>query len=44
VNRYYVAIAALKTLADEGRIERRMVREAIDRYGLDPQKPDPTTV
>ena len=44
VNRYYIAVAALKSLADEGRIEARQVSEAIRKYGIDPEKPNPVTV
>jgi pyruvate dehydrogenase E1 component len=44
VNRYYIAVAALKALVDEGRIEDRRVTEAIRKYGIDPEKPDPVTV
>jgi pyruvate dehydrogenase E1 component len=41
VNRHYVTVAALKALADDGEIEPRIVDEAIARYGLDPERPDP---
>jgi pyruvate dehydrogenase E1 component len=44
VNREFVVIAALKALADSGEIERGVVREAIDKYGIDPDKPNPVTV
>ncbi|HLB30214.1 MAG TPA: pyruvate dehydrogenase (acetyl-transferring), homodimeric type, partial [Gammaproteobacteria bacterium] len=44
VNRYYITVAALKSLADEGRIEARQVSEAIRKYGIDPEKPNPVTV
>ena len=43
VNRHYVAVAALKSLADEGVIEATLVEQAIARYGLDPNKPNPVT-
>ncbi|MFM8461346.1 MAG: pyruvate dehydrogenase (acetyl-transferring), homodimeric type, partial [Polynucleobacter victoriensis] len=36
VDRRWVAVAALKTLADEGQIEHQKVAEAIKKYGLDP--------
>ncbi|MCP5201390.1 MAG: pyruvate dehydrogenase (acetyl-transferring), homodimeric type [Gammaproteobacteria bacterium] len=41
VNRYYVAVAALKTLADDGEVEPQVVADAIARYGIDPEKPNP---
>jgi pyruvate dehydrogenase E1 component len=44
VNRYYVAIAALKTLADEGKIPQAKVSAAITKYGINPAKPNPATV
>jgi pyruvate dehydrogenase E1 component len=44
VNRYYVAIAALKALADEGTIPAKTVTDAIKKYGIDPEKPNPVTV
>ena len=44
VNRYYVAVAALKALADEGQIEAERVAQAIQTYGLDTERPDPWTV
>ncbi|MEI6414967.1 MAG: pyruvate dehydrogenase (acetyl-transferring), homodimeric type [Pseudomonadota bacterium] len=44
VNRYYIALAALKALADEGVIETSVAGEAIRRYRIDPEKPNPTTV
>ncbi|MCC6203103.1 MAG: pyruvate dehydrogenase (acetyl-transferring), homodimeric type [Gammaproteobacteria bacterium] len=44
VNRHYIAIAALKALADEGTLPRKTVSDAIKRYGIDPEKPNPLTV
>ncbi|MGE5526969.1 MAG: pyruvate dehydrogenase (acetyl-transferring), homodimeric type [Rhodospirillaceae bacterium] len=44
VDRYYVAVAALHALAAEGTVERNRVAEAIKKYGIDPEKPNPTTV
>jgi pyruvate dehydrogenase E1 component len=44
VDRYYVAVAALKALADQEVLPHRKVTEAIKKYELDPEKPDPTTV
>ena len=44
VDRRWVTVAALKTLADEGQIEHQKVAEAIKKYGLDPKKPNPMTV
>jgi pyruvate dehydrogenase E1 component len=44
VDRYYVTIAALKALADEGAIAASEVSKAIKLYKINPDKPNPTTV
>ncbi|MEW5890148.1 MAG: pyruvate dehydrogenase (acetyl-transferring), homodimeric type [Pseudomonadota bacterium] len=44
VDRHWVTIAALKSLADEGQADRAQVAEAIAKYGIDPNKPNPMTV
>ena len=44
VDRNYVAVAALKALADTEAVPRKKVAEAIGRYGIDPNKPNPATV
>ena len=44
VNRRYVAVAALKALADDGTIAAATVAKAIRKYELDPEKLDPTTI
>ena len=44
VNRFYVTVAALKALADDGEIPAAKVAEAIKKYELDPERPAPWTV
>ena len=44
VNRYYVTVAALKALADDGEIKTDKVQEAIKKYGLDTERPEPWAV
>ncbi|MGH8710227.1 MAG: transketolase-like TK C-terminal-containing protein, partial [Burkholderiales bacterium] len=44
MDRYYVAVAVLKALADEGEAPVAMVTQAIKKYGIDPDKPNPVTV
>ncbi len=44
VDRYYVTVAALKALADEGTLPASKVAEAMKKYGIDPAKPAPWTV
>jgi pyruvate dehydrogenase E1 component len=44
VDRRWIALAALKALADEGRLDVATVRSAIERFGIDPDKPNPVTV
>ncbi len=41
VDRNHIAVAALKALADEGKVGRGKVAEAIERYGIDQEKPNP---
>jgi pyruvate dehydrogenase E1 component len=41
VDRFFVAVAALKELAEEGAIPAAKVGEAIQKYGLDIGKPNP---
>nr|WP_314543250.1 pyruvate dehydrogenase (acetyl-transferring), homodimeric type [uncultured Massilia sp.] len=43
VNRYYITVAALKSLAEEGKIPASKVAEAIAKYGIDADKPNPVT-
>ena len=44
VNRYWVTVAALKALADDGVIGYEEVAKAIAKYNLDVNKPAPWTV
>jgi pyruvate dehydrogenase E1 component len=44
VNRYYVVVAALKALADDGQVQAKLVSDAIKKYGIDASKPAPWTV
>jgi len=44
VNRYYIAIAALNSLKEEGKLPASKVKEAIKKYDIDPDKPNPVTV
>ncbi|MBU3724337.1 MAG: pyruvate dehydrogenase (acetyl-transferring), homodimeric type [Burkholderiaceae bacterium] len=39
VDRRYVAIAALRGLADEGKIKMSVVEDAIKKYGIDTKRP-----
>ncbi len=43
VNRYYIVVASLKALADEGVIATSVVADAVAKYGIDPNKPNPVT-
>ena len=43
VDRYFVALAALKALADEGSVPTALVAEAIQKYDIDSEKPNPVT-
>jgi len=44
VDRRYVAVAAMKALADEEKLPQKTVADAIVKYGIDPDKPNPATV
>ena len=44
VDRRWIAVAALSALADAGTIPKATVGEAVARYGLDPDKPNPVKV
>jgi pyruvate dehydrogenase E1 component len=44
VDRRWVAVAALKALADEGEIPAAQVGRALARYGIDTKKPNPASV
>ncbi|MDQ6834591.1 MAG: pyruvate dehydrogenase (acetyl-transferring), homodimeric type [Actinomycetota bacterium] len=44
IDRHYVAVAALKELADAGDIDRELVDQALRRYDIDPEAPMPTSV
>jgi pyruvate dehydrogenase E1 component len=44
VDRRYVALAALKALADEGKVKPSVVSDAIRKFDIDPEKPNPTKV
>ncbi len=44
VDRHYVVVAALKALADAGSIDSQAVVAAMQKYGIDPEKPNPLSV
>ena len=44
VDRHWIAVAALKALADQREIKAAAVATAIKKYGIDPNKPNPVTV
>jgi pyruvate dehydrogenase E1 component len=41
VDRNYIAVAALKSLADEGKVDQKTVIAAMQKLGVDPSKPVP---
>jgi pyruvate dehydrogenase E1 component len=43
VNRYYIVLATLHTLAKDGTIPMSEVTKAIKKYKMDPKKPNPMT-
>ncbi len=44
VDRRWIAVRALKSLAEQGVIENKVVAQAIKQYGLNPDKHNPLTV
>jgi pyruvate dehydrogenase E1 component len=44
VDRHYVTIATLQALAEDGKISTEIVTQAIRKFGIDPDKPNPVTV
>jgi pyruvate dehydrogenase E1 component len=44
VDRYYITVAALKNLADDEQIPVSRVQDAIQKFNLNPEKPNPVTV
>jgi pyruvate dehydrogenase E1 component len=44
VDRHFIAAAALSSLAQENVIDVSVVKDAIDKFGIDPEKPDPRRV
>ena len=41
VDRHYVAVAALRALAEDGALAPGSVRQAIEKYGIDPERVNP---
>jgi pyruvate dehydrogenase E1 component len=44
VNRYFVVIAELKSLVDAGSLDKAIVAKAIQKYGIQADKPNPVTL
>jgi pyruvate dehydrogenase E1 component len=44
VSRHWIVVAALRALGEEGRIAGGEARRAIEKYGIDPAKPNPRMV
>jgi pyruvate dehydrogenase E1 component len=44
VDRFHVVVAALKALSEEGTVQPSVVAEAIRKYGIDPDRPNPAMV
>ena len=44
VDRFHVVVAALKALSEEGTVPASVVGDALRKYGLDPDRPNPATV
>jgi pyruvate dehydrogenase E1 component len=44
VNRFWIATAALSALAEEDAVPQATLRQALERYKIDPSQPNPVTV
>ena len=44
IDRHHVAVAALKALADEGTVPTKQVAEAIKKYEINTEAPNPWEV
>jgi pyruvate dehydrogenase E1 component len=44
VDRHSIVVAALNALADQGTLEHSEVTKAIEKFRIDPDKPDPVTL
>jgi pyruvate dehydrogenase E1 component len=44
VDRHFIAVAALRALAEEGKVPPATVTKALEKYHIDPNKPNPITV
>ncbi len=44
VDERYIAVTALKALADDDVLDQKTVADAIRKFGIDPEKPDPVTL
>ena len=44
VDRFHVAVAALSALAESGELPPERVAQAISKYGIDPEAPEPVRV
>lgn len=44
VDKRYIVIAALKALADQNQLPMQVVADAIKKYNIDPEKPNPVDV
>ena len=44
VDRRFIAVTALTALVEDGALDKKTVSEAIEKYGIDPDRPDPVTL
>jgi len=44
VDRRFIAVTALTALVEDGALDKKTVAKAIEKYGIDPDRPDPVTL
>ena len=41
VDRYFITVAALSAMVEDNIVDSSVVSEALDKFNIDPDKPDP---
>lgn len=44
MNAHWIAFTAIETLVEQGKLPKTMAAEAMKRYGIQADKPNPVTV
>ncbi len=44
IDRYYIVLTAIRALAIDGKVPMQMAQDVMDKYKLDPEKPNPLSI